>query len=67
MTFQDIYNDPTIYKLRKGDSNDPFLEINQTDVVRNNRIILNELPNKFNGNTISDGTNSLSVMVSYHY
>lgn len=42
-------NDNFLYKMRKGDSNDPFIEYSQTDKVRNNKILLKELPSKFQG------------------
>jgi lysophospholipase L1-like esterase len=51
-------NDSFLYRMRKGDSNDPYIEYEQIDIVRNNRIILKEIPDKFQGLIISkaDGT-----------
>lgn len=66
MTIQDIYNDPIIYQMRKGsNSNDPYIKIDQTDIVRNNTIILREIPDKLNSVHVSDSNgNTLSVIDS---
>jgi hypothetical protein len=58
------YQDPMIYRLRRGDSTDPLLPVEQSDKVRNNVILLKEIPDKFQGIVISDGINTLSILDS---
>jgi hypothetical protein len=41
------YNDPIITKRRKGTSNDPFIDCNETHVVENGKVILTEIPDPF--------------------
>src|SRR5690606_27649598 len=60
MAFKNYPEDPTLYKMRNGTS-DPFLKIDQTDQVRNQIILLHEVPDKFQGITISDGNKNYSV------
>jgi hypothetical protein len=65
MTIQDAYNDGIIYHLRRGTGDDPFVPITQTDTVRNNVILLREIPDKFNSLRITDANNnSLSIVDS---
>jgi lysophospholipase L1-like esterase len=41
------YNDSIISKRRKGDSNDPFLQITETLQIINGKTVLREIPNRF--------------------
>jgi len=41
------YNDPIITKRRKGTSDDPFIDCNETHVVENGKVILTEIPDPF--------------------
>lgn len=59
MPFED-YQDPIIYRKRKGSTDDPYVPFTQTDKVRNGVILLKEIPNKFKGLTIKIGTTALS-------
>lgn len=57
----DTYQDPIVYRMRKGSVDDPYIEISQTDKVRNGIILLREIPDKFNGITVTDGTINLAT------
>jgi len=41
------YNDPIITRRRKGTSDDPFVNLNETHVVENGKVILTEIPDPF--------------------
>jgi hypothetical protein len=60
MSFE-TFNDPISYRIRKGSVDDPFIEIQQTDKVRNGTILLREIPDKFNGISITNGTINLAT------
>ena len=47
------FNNPLLYELREGSDLDPFVPLSTTSVISNNKIILSELPNQFEGVTIS--------------
>jgi YD repeat-containing protein len=65
MTIQDAYNDPILYRLRSGKGDDAYIKIDQTDIVRNNTILLREIPDKFQGLRVSDSNNNtLSIVDS---
>lgn len=40
------YKDPLVHTLRQGDSTDPYIEIEELQVIQNNRILLSEVPNR---------------------
>jgi hypothetical protein len=60
MAFE-TYQDPIHYKLRSGKVGDEYLAISQSDKVVNGKILLNELPDKFQGLIVKDGTTTLST------
>jgi hypothetical protein len=60
MAFE-TYKDPIHYKLRSGKVGDEYLAISQSDKVVNGKILLNELPDKFQGLIVKDGTTALST------
>ncbi|PKR82601.1 right-handed parallel beta-helix repeat-containing protein [Heyndrickxia camelliae] len=43
-----IYNDPILSKRRKGTVRDPFIPISETLFVVNGKVVLTEIPNRFN-------------------
>ena len=47
------FNNPLLYELREGSSTDPYVPLSNTSVISNNKIVLSELPSKFEGVTIS--------------
>jgi hypothetical protein len=60
MSFE-TFQDPIAYRMRKGSVEDPYVPISQTDKVRNGTILLREIPDKFNGITITDGNINLAT------
>jgi len=62
MSILDNYQDPVIYRMRKGNSDDPYFPINQVDKVRNNKIQLKEIPDKFQSLTIKNETDTLNII-----
>jgi chitodextrinase len=47
------YNDPIISERRKGDTSDPYHPITQSIVIENNKVLLAEIPNKFDRVTVT--------------
>jgi len=47
------FNNPLLYELREGSALDPFVPLSTTSVITSNKIVLTELPNQFEGVTIS--------------
>jgi hypothetical protein len=60
MSFE-TFQDPIAYRMRRGSVEDPYVPISQTDKVRNGTILLREIPDKFNGITITDGNINLAT------
>ena len=54
------FNNPLLYELREGSALDPFVPLSTTSVITSNKIVLTELPNQFEGVTISGYAESKS-------
>jgi len=54
------FNNPLLYELREGSALDPFVPLSTTSVITSNKIVLTELPNEFEGITISGYAESKS-------
>jgi len=54
------FNNPLLYELREGSALDPYIPLSTTSVIVSNKIVLSELPNQFEGVTISGYAESKS-------
>lgn len=48
MDISNIFNDSIMAKRRKGDQNDPYMSYAETLTVINGKVVLTEIPNRFN-------------------
>jgi hypothetical protein len=53
--YSNIYNDPIIGKKRSGEPSNPYLKIEETLQVVNGRVVLTEIPNRFNRVKVNGG------------
>jgi hypothetical protein len=57
MDISNMYNDPILSKRRKGTHDDPFFNIQETLQVNKGKVILTEIPNRFNKVKVVDAQN----------